>query len=160
MADFLNINSPDVLSQVSKIKTKMEKYPPYAIGNGLDNAANYLNSQEVRNSMYPPSQSGQKFIWSSEKQRRYVFANVKLPSTRTMNLANSGTFKVEKKYSSLYIYYENTAAYAKWVIGNFTQIIGHIARGWKPVNTTVTNRRSEVVQQFSDGTNGSWDKLT
>lgn len=152
-------NQTEMLNQISKIKDKFAKYPPYVIGKGLDNAADYLNQPSFKASLYPPSQSGQKFMWSSEKQRRYVMANVNLPYSRTMNLSNSGTFKVEKKYSSLYIYYENAAAYAKWVIGNFTQIIGHIARGWKPVNTKVTDQRSDVLQKFSDGTNGAWDQM-
>lgn len=147
------------LNQIAKIKQKMTDYPPYAIGKGLDASAEYLNNPSVKASMYPPSQSGQPFVWSSDKQRRYVFANIKLPSTRTMNLANSGEFKVEKKYSSLYIYYVNTAAYAKWVIGNFTQIIGHITRGWKPVNTNVVDRRDEVVQLFHDAVSKSWDEM-
>ena len=153
------IDMVDDTTQIAKIKTKMEKYPPYVIGKGLEASAIYLNSPSVKSSLYPPSQSGSPFIWSSDRQRRYVFANISLPSQRTMNLANSGEFKVEKRYSSLYVYYQNTASYARWVIGNFTQIIGHISRGWKPVNTNVVNRRSEVLREFDNGTKGSWNEL-
>jgi len=147
------------LNQIAKIKTKMEKYPPYVMGKGLDAASSYLNTPTVKASLYPPSQSGSPFVWSSERQRRFVFANIKLPSQRTMNLANSGEFKVEKKFSSLYIYYQNTASYAKWVIGNFTTIIGHRMRGWLGVNTTVVNRRSDVVNAFDKGINGAWKNM-
>ena len=155
----ISINDSEIISQIAKIKTKMDKYPPYAIGKGLDATAEFLNTPIVKASIYPPSQSGQPFIWSSEKQRRFVFANIKLPSVRTLNLANSGTFKVEKRYSSLYVYYENTASYAKWVIGQFTQIVGHIARGWKPVNTHIVDYRSDVLDVFRGAVFKSWDEL-
>ena len=147
------------VNQIAKIKTKIGKYPPYVINKGLEASANYLNSSSVKSSLYPPSQSGSPFIWSSARQRRKVFA-MGLPSTRSMNLANSGEFKVEKKFSSLYIYYVNTAAYAKWVIGNFSQIVGHVARGWKPVNTIVVDKeRNRVISEFEKGTNGAWNEL-
>lgn len=147
------------VNQIAKIKDKMTKYPPYVIGKGLDAVSSELNSPAYKSSLYPPSQSGSPFVWSSDRQRRYVFANIKLPSQRTMNLANSGEFKVEKKYSSFYVYYQNTASYARWVIGNFTQIIGHITRGWKPVNTNVVDKRSDILSTFDNATKGSWDEL-
>ena len=146
-------------AQVAKIKTKMEKYPPYVIGKGLEASASYLNSPSVKASLYPPSQSGLPFIWSSERQRRFVFANISLPSQRTMNLANSGEFKVEKRYSSLYVYYQNTASYARWVIGNFTQIIGHISRGWKPVNTYIVSLSGKVVPIFKRAVLDAWNTI-
>lgn len=146
------------LQQISKLKEKFEKYPPFAIESGLNASAEYLNTPDVKRSIYPPSQSGQPFMWSSDKQRRFVFANINLPSVRTNNLADSGQFKVDHSRSSLYVYYENTANYAKWVIGSFTQIIGHITRGWKPVNVTVTERfRSEVVSRFKEAALRAWD---
>jgi|SRR3990172_7695057 len=159
----ISINDSEIISQIAKIKTKMDKYPPYAIGKGLDATAEFLNTPVVKASIYPPSQSGQPFIWSSEKQRKAFFATNGfgrgIPTIRTLNLANSGTFKVEKRYSSLYVYYENTASYAKWVIGQFTQIVGHIARGWKPVNTHIVNYRSDILDIFHSAVSKSWDEL-
>jgi hypothetical protein len=149
------------VAQMAKIKGKFDKYPPYALGKGLDAASNYLNNNFVKQSLYPPSQSGERFVWSSERQRRYVMANIKLPSVRTFNLANSGSFKVNKSFSSLYIYYENIAPYAKWVIGSFTQIIGHITRGWKPVNTKIIEKyRSEIVGRFREAAVKAWDEMS
>lgn len=157
----ISINSDEVLQQVSKLKDKFDKYPPYALGKGLDVTSEYLNTPEVKRSIYPPSQSGQPFVWSTERQRRYVMANIRLPSVRTYNLADSGNFKVDKSQSSLYVYYENLVSYAKWVIGSFTQIIGHITRGWKPVNTIVTDRyRSEVVSRFREAVLKAWDEMS
>ena len=153
--------STDTTQQIAKLKDKFEKYPPYALGKGLDAAAEYLNSSNIKQSIYPPSQSGQPFVWSSERQRRYVFANIKLPSVRTYNLANSGTFKVNKNQSSLYVYYENLASYAKWVLGNFSQIIGHRLRGWKPVNSIVVDKeRSNVVSKFKEAALRAWDEMS
>jgi hypothetical protein len=148
------------LEQIAKIKTKFDKYPPALLGKGLDNVSAYLNSPLVKMSIYPPSQSGQKFIWSSERQRRYVMANIKLPSVRTFQLADAGSFEVEKKFSSFYIYYKNSMSYAKWVIGSFTRIIGHIARGWKPVNSVIVDKyRNDVISKFDEGTKGTWNSL-
>lgn len=148
-------------AQIAKIKDKFDKYPAYAMGKGLDASSNYLNNNFVKQSLYPPSQSGQPFMWSSAKQIRFVMANIRLPSVRTYNLANSGQFKVNKAFSSLYIYYENTANYAKWVIGSFTRIIGHITRGWQPVNTVIVNKyRSQVVSRFKDAAIKAWDEMS
>ena len=157
----IDINTSEVTAQVAKIKDKFEKYPPYAMGKGLDESANYLNNNFVKQSLYPPSQSGQPFVWSSEKQRRFVMANIRLPSIRTFHLANSGTFKVNRALSSLYVYYENTANYAKWVIGSFTRIIGHVTRGWQPVNTVIVNKyRGEIVSRFKDAAIKAWDEMS
>lgn len=154
----LELNTPEILEQTAKLKYKMEKYPPFALNAGLTTAADYLNSPLVKLDIYPPSQSGAPFVWSSEKQRRYVMANIKLPSTRNFNLANSGSFKVDQSRSSLYVFYQNVAPYAKWVIGQFTQIIGHITRGWKPVNTVVVDRyHDEVINRFHDAVIQAWD---
>lgn len=151
--------------QIAKLKDKFDKYPPYALGKGLDSVSDYLNSPNIKNSIYPPSQAGQSFIWSSDRQRRAFFATNGfgrgIPTVRTMLLANSGEFKVDKKSSSLYVYYQNTASYAKWVIGNFTQIIGHIARGWKPVNTIIVDReRNNIVSRFKESALRAWDEMS
>lgn len=157
----IDINSSEVTAQIAKIKDKFDKYPPYAMTKGLNASSNYLNNNFVKQSLYPVSQSGQPFVWSTEKQRRYVMANIRLPSVRTYNLANSGQFKVNLNFSSLYIYYENTAEYAKWVIGSFTRIIGHITRGWQPVNTMVINKyRGEVVSRFKEAAIKAWDEMS
>jgi len=146
-------------AKIDYLRDKMQRFPVYAIGGGLEYTADYLNTPSFKSSMYPPSQSGQPFIWSSPRQRRFVHANFQLPSTRTMNLANSGTFKVEKNLGVSTIYYENTASYYKWVAGNFTQIIGHITRGWKPANYYVSNQKSNVLGRFRDFVIKAWNNL-
>jgi hypothetical protein len=161
----ISFNTAEIQQQTAKIKDKFDKYPTFAMGKGLDASSNYLNNNFVKQSLYPPSQSGSPFVWSSERQRRAFFATNGfgrgIPTVRTMELANSGSFKVNKSGSSLYIYYENTASYAKWVIGQFTQIIGHITRGWKPINTMVIDKyRNEVVSRFKDAAIKAWDEMS
>lgn len=145
-------------AQILRLKNKMDKYPIYAIGGALEYTSEYLNSPSFKASMYPPSQSGQPFIWSNDRQRRKVFA-MGLPSTRTMNLATSGNFKVEKKLGVSVIYYENLASYFKYVAGNFSQIIGHITRGWKPAGYHVSNQKFTILNRFRDFVIGAWNKL-
>lgn len=149
--------------QVSKLKMKLEKYPPFAIEQGLENVNQFLNSDPFKQSMYPESKSGDPFVWSSEKQRRAFFASDGfgrgIPTKRTYELANSGGFTVEKKFQSLYIVYQNTAPYFKWVQGQFSQIIGHIIRGWKPANRFVVDANPIIMERFRDGIRKAWAEM-
>jgi len=161
MAKTLDIHVDN--QQLAKIKIKLEKYPPFVIEEGLNSVNTFLNSDPFKQSMYPESQAGEPFLWSSEKQRRAFFATDGfgrgIPTVRTNELANSGEFKVEKKFSSLYISYQNAAPYFKWVQGQFSQIIGHIARGWKPVNTFVVDNGVIIKERFQNGIKGAWDRM-
>ena len=163
MADRLLDIKTDLV-QVAKIKTKLSKFAPFAINEGLDEATAYLNDDEFRESMYPEQKNFEPFIWSSDKQRRAFFATNGfgrgIPTQRTHELMYSGLFKADKKYSSLWITYENIAPYAKWVIGQFTQIVGHIARGWKPANTYVISKGGEVRDAFEKGVARAWAKMS
>lgn len=152
------------LTQITKIKNKMANYPPFVIAQGLEAVGGYLNSDEFLSGFYPPSRAGDPFIWSSEKQRRAFFATNGfgrgIPTQRTYELKDSGHFEVDKKYSSLYITYENTAPYAVWVIGRGTQTVGHIARGWRPMPEQVLDKRAEIFKTFDYGTAGAWEKVS
>jgi hypothetical protein len=148
--------------QIAKIKDKFEKYPPYAIGKGLDTSAEYLNSPAFKNSMYP-GPVRYPFQWSSDKQRRAYFATNGfghgIPYNRSNNLKNSGEYKVDKSRSSLYVFYQNTAPYAKWVIGQLLQIVGHKATGWKSESGRVLEKRSEIVSKFKEAALRAWQEL-
>lgn len=148
--------------QIAKLKDKFEKYPPYALGAGLDASAEFLNQPAFKDSMYPPK-SSEPFIWSSDRQRRAYFATNGfgggIPYSRTNNLKNSGTYKVDKNRSSLYVYYENAAPYAKWVIGQLLQIIGMKARGWVSESSRVIEKHDEVVAKFKEAALSAWDQM-
>jgi len=148
--------------QLAKIKTKLENYPPFVIQEGLESVNTFLNNDQIKMSMYP-EQSNEPFLWSSDKQRRAFFASNGfgrgIPTKRTYELARSGDFVVKKQYSSIYIAYQNAAPYFKWVQGNFTQIIGHLTRGWKPVNTFVVDNSAVIMERFRSGIKGAWDRM-
>ena len=144
-------------AKITKLKAKFESYGPYAIKAGLQSATVYLNTASFKQSMYPASRSGQPFVWSSEKQRRFVMANIRLPSIRTFHLANSGQFKVDE--TSFWVEYRNTADYSKWVIHPSTMIIGHSLRGWKPVNEYVVKQSAKIVRDFKSAAIKAWDEM-
>ena len=150
-------------AQLAKIKIKLEKYPPFVIEQGLESVNTFLNDDSFQTSMYPPATPGAPFEWSSEKQRRAFFATDGfgrgIPTIRTFELARSGKFAVVKKFKSLYITYTNNTPYFKWVQGQFTQIIGHIRRGWKPVNTFVVDHGVFIKMQFEKGIKGAWERM-
>jgi len=149
-------------AQLAKLKVKLDAYPSFVIEEGLNSVNTFLNSEQFKLSMYPP-ESDAPFVWSSEKQRRAYFATdgfgKGIPYVRSYELANSGEFVVEKKFKSLYIAYANAAPYFKWVQGQFSQIIGHITRGWKPVNTFVVDNGAIVRERFEAGIKGAWDRM-
>lgn len=146
-------------AKLNRLKEKAGKYAPYAMNAGLNAINGYLNQPSVKQAMYPPSQSGQKFVWSSDKQRRFVFANVSLPSVRTFNLANAGQFTVNSKYFT--IEYKNTSGYSQYVIHPSYQIIGHRMRGWIPINTFIVTKvnRAPLMRLFKDAAIKAWDDM-
>jgi hypothetical protein len=144
-------------AKITKLKTKFAKYGPYAIKMGLKSANDFLNTPTFKRSMYPPSQSGQPFVWSSDKQRRFVFANIRLPSVRSFALADAGMFTINE--SSFWIAYTNSAPYSQFVIHPSYQIIGHRTRGWKPVNQFVVKEAPKIVRDFKASAIKAWDEM-
>lgn len=151
------------VTQIAKIKVKLENYPPYAIQEGLENVNTYLNSDQFKVGLYAESQMGAPFPWTNDRQRRKVMALLREqggpPYERTFEMAKSGEFVVDKKYSSLFITYQNAAPYFQWVQGVGTQIIGHIRRGWQPVNAFVVDHGAMVKERFEAGIKGAWDRM-
>lgn len=149
--------------QLAKLKVKLENYPEFAIEEGLESVNTFLNDDQFKTSMYPEIPDGAPFEWSSDKQRRAYFASngfgAGIPYSRTFEMMQSGEFVVDKKFKSLYIAYRNTAPYFQWVQGQFSQIIGHIRRGWKPVNTFVVDNGAVIRERFEAGVKGAWDRM-
>lgn len=144
-------------AKITGLQNKFAKYGPYALKRGLESMTEYLNDNSFKHSMYPPSKSGEPFVWSSEKQRRYVFANVDLPSVRTYELAEAGEFKINDR--SYWIEYNNPVPYAKWVLHPTTMIIGHRLRGWKSVNEQVVKISSKLVPMFKTAALKAWREM-
>jgi len=143
-------------AKITRLQTKFQKYGPYALKEGLKASADYLNTPSFKESMYPLSQSGSPFVWSSERQRRFVMANIKLPSVRTFELANAGEFTINE--TSYWVGYVNRLPWAKWVQSTM-MIVGHRLRGWKPVNEHVVKASSKIVPLFKKRVIEAWTEM-
>jgi hypothetical protein len=158
---FLRISTDT--KKITDLQRKMENFPPIAIQAGLKATNDYLNTDEFKESMYAPKASpGTPFDWSSDKQRRAFFATDGfgggIPTVRTYALAQDGAFSVNE--ASLWIEYSNTAPYSKYVIHPTFQIVGHIHRGWKPVNKFVVAKSGEIAKVFESAAVAAWKSLT
>ena len=147
--------------RLTKLQTKLTKYPPAAIKAGLQAAEDYLNDDQFKESMYPPSQAGDPFQWSSDKQRKAFFATdgfgAGIPTQRTYELAQSGVFQINEGY--LTVEYTNYAPYSQFVISPTNMIIGHRKRGWQPVNRFVVAKSRDIAKVFEKAAKDAWDKL-
>jgi len=141
-------------AKITKLRDKFKKYGPYALKRGLETGASYLNSHKTE--MYPANVNGSPFVWSSDGQRRFVFANVDLPYSRTMGLAMSGNFTINE--SSFWVEYANTLPWWKFVLHPSYQIIGHRTRGWPVINRWVVNQSGKIVPDFKRAVLAAWDE--
>ena len=144
-------------SQIVRLQNKFANFGPYGTKAGLQVTADYFNNPSFKNSMYPPSQSGSPFMWSSDRQRRKVFA-LGLPSVRTMELANQGEFTVDE--NNLLVGYTNTLPMWIYVLHPQYQIIGHRLRGWIPVNRQVVDKSPTILGLFKQAFISAWDRFT
>ena len=144
-----------------RLNDKLKKYPQAAINAGMSAVTEFLEGEKPK--LYPPSQVGKPFEWTSDKQRRYVMMVLREqggpPYQRTGALADSVKFVYGKSGGMSYIGAESTSPYARFVIGSQDQIIGHRKRGWKPINQFITDRRARVVSIFSKAAKNAWDKI-
>jgi hypothetical protein len=148
-------------NKITRLKTKLVKYPPNAIKAGLKAAEDYLNDDQFKMSMYPPSQSGSPFEWSSDKQRKAFFASDGfgggIPTQRTYELAQQGVFSMNEGY--LTVEYQNYAPYNKFVISSNDVIIGHRKRGWQPVNKFVVAKSKDIAKVFEKAVKETWARM-
>lgn len=145
---------------MTKLQSKLDKYPPYAIKEGLKAAEDYMNTDSFKMGMYPESKMGSPFDWSSRKQQQAFFASDGfgggIPHQRTYELAQSGSFSINEGYLS--IEYQNEP-YTKFVIHPVDMILGHRRRGWKPINQFIVSKSREVVRVFENAVKGAWTKM-
>jgi hypothetical protein len=145
----------------TQLKNKFEKYGPYALKGGLKRSSTYMNTDGFKTGMYPPDKNGQPFMWSSEKQRRFVFANVSLPHKRTMGLARSGKFTVNE--DAYWIGYSNSLPWWIYVLHPSYQIIGHRMRNWPTINKFVVDStrhgNNRILQEFKSGAIDAWKEM-
>lgn len=147
-------------AKITRLQNKFKDYGPFAIKKGLEAASDYLNSPDVKASMYPQKSSA-PFVWSSEKQRRAYFATNGfgggIPYQRTMMLYEMGKFTVNPK--SFWVEYSNSMPYYKWVIHPTYQIIGHKIRRWPLITRFTTAQSSKVVSDFKKAAVSAWELM-
>lgn len=143
-----------VTLEANKVVNKLGRFGPFVTKLALNTAASYFNRPEVKESFYPPSQSGSPFAWSSDKQRRYVYANEQLPYSRTFNLARDGTFRVNEE--NMRVEYTNTAPGWIFVFHKDFMIIGHRRRGWQPINKAALDKWPSGLDIVKAAVSDAW----
>jgi hypothetical protein len=86
-----------------------------------------------KTNVYPPRKHGMKMRWKSERQKRYVMANVALPYARQGWL--SKRWRVTP-VSPTRVVVRNAAEYAAFVIGRAQQPF-HRDRGWRRIDEQI-----------------------
>lgn len=118
---------------------------PDAIGDaGVENALRFMLNVEQQNA---PSHRGEPFKWTSDKQRRFVFATVDLPYNRTQKLRRGWKLLGSGRNQILV----NEVPYARWVKELASQQIGHMLREWTTVEEDVKDKEPRIVQKFDEG---------
>ena len=153
----INLEMVFEIAKFIKLKTKAEKYPPFAMGAGLNAINREMNSTAFKRGIVPPDRNGSPFMWSSPRQRRFVFANVSLPYARTFQLVDSGHFSVNERY--FMIEYSNRKSWWKYVLHPTYQIIGHKTRGWPTVNRYVISKSALLVRLFKPAAIQAWEDM-
>lgn len=142
------------ISGFETILQRLKKLPQEAQDAGVEESNKYMVSVMQK---YPP-RSSDPFVWSSEKQRKFVMARLreqgKTYYTRTQGLSRA--WKTEGKGYKQII--TNDTEYAKFVQDRY-QIVGHQVRGWMTVNTMLKDKGKTILQKFDAGVKRALHKL-
>jgi len=129
-----------------EIKQKIQQLPDAAADEGVETANEYIINIE-RN--YAPSHKGEPFQWSSDRQRRAAFANMRAqggpPYSRTQTLAK-GWKTVGSGRTQIVA---NEVPYAKFV--KDPPIPGHAAREWTSIAQDMVTHLDKILAKFSEG---------
>lgn len=146
---------PDIFISISGFETiyqRLMKLPREAQDMGVEEANEYMvNMMRV----YPPK-SRAPFVWSSDKQRRFVMAKIRSGewTGRTQALANSWK-TVGKGYHQTV---ESDSAYASYVQDRY-QIVGHKSNGWQTINQLLNTNGKKILAKFDAGVKRAIKKL-
>jgi hypothetical protein len=131
---------------------RMKRLPKEACNAAVEEANKYIvNQMQVQ-----PPKPTQPFVWTSDKQRRYVMAKISEGgyTGRTQALRNS--WKTEGKgYEQIVI---SDSPYAQFV-QDTNQILGHKINGWVTVNQMLKNKGAEILKRFEAGVKKALKKL-
>lgn len=148
MSNFIGID----ISGVTTISERLKKLPKEARDAGVEAANEYIINMMRE---YPPKPT-RPFVWSSDKQRRYVMAKIKEGGYigRTQQLRNAWK-TVGNGYNQMVV---NETPYADYVQGE-SQIIGHTTNGWQTISNKLKQRGKEILKKFEGGVKSAIKKL-
>jgi len=137
---------------IATIQNRLSKLPKEAKDMGVESANEYIvNLMKVE----PPVPHG-KFVWSSDKQRRYVMAKISEGgyTGRTQRLRNAWQ-TVGEGYKQMVV---NETPYADYVQGD-NQIIGHKTNNWQTISSNLKNKGKDILKRFDAGVKKALKKL-
>jgi hypothetical protein len=132
------------ITGAKELVEKLEKLPANLGDAGVENSNRYMLNVEQQ---YAPSHRGEPFKWTSDKQRRFVFATVKLPYTRTQTLRR-GWKLLGKGRNQILV---NEVPYARFLKSIQDQQVGHFLREWTVVEEDVKDHGPRILQKFDEG---------
>lgn len=137
---------------ITTLNERLKKLPKEARDLGTESANEYIvNAMKVQ----PPKPS-KPFIWSSDKQRRYVMMIINKGGYRGRTQELKNAWKTEGKgYNQIVV---NETPYAQFV-QDTNQIVGHKANGWQTVNQVLKTRSKEILNKFDSGVKKALKKL-
>jgi len=137
---------------IPTIQNRLSKLPKEARDAGVEAANEYIvNVMKVE-----PPEPTRPFVWSSDKQRRYVMAKISEGgyTGRTQQLRN-GWRPVGKGDNQIVV---NEVPHAEFVQGD-SQIIGHKSNNWKTISDNLRDKGKEILKKFEGGVKSALKKL-
>ncbi len=142
---------------LDEIQKKLAALPAEAGDQGVMSANAYILNIEKANARLP--YSGEPFVWSSDAQRRKVFALLRAqggPPYKRSQTLSQGWQTLGYGKNQLVI---NETPYAAFVKDNSSQIVGHRLRGWKTIQQDVIERMGQIIRHFEAGVSKAIKKL-
>jgi hypothetical protein len=137
---------------IATIQNRLSKLPKEAKDMGAESANEYI----VHAMQVEPPKPTQPFVWSSERQRKYVMAHMRENgyAGRTHRLKNAWT-TVGEGYQQMVV---NETPYAEFVQGD-NQIVGHLLNDWNTIKMILKRNGAEILKKFDAGVKRALKKL-
>ena len=148
MSNFIGVD----ISGITTISERLKKLPKEARDAGVEAANEYI----VDVMKVQPPKPNKPFVWSSDKQRKYVMAKLRREGFpgRSQNLRN-GWKPVGKGYNQIVV---NEIDYSQYVQGD-NQIIGHKTNNWKTIADNLKEKGNNILKKFEGGVKKAIKKL-
>ena len=137
---------------ITTFNERLKRLPKEAKDSGVESANEYI----VDIMKVEPPKPTRPFVWSNDKQRRYVMAKIREGgyTGRTQQLRNAWK-TVGSGYNQIVA---NETPYAEFVQGD-NQIIGHKSNNWKTISDNLRDKGKEILKKFEGGVKSALKKL-